>query len=677
MENFEFILDGVKVSAAPGETILDVARRSGLEIPTLCHDPRVSKNTSCLVCVVRDVKTGRFIPSCTACPAPAQEIDASSAAVQEMRKTALELLLSEHSGDCEAPCTLACPAHARVEEYVHAGKNGNFLEALQIVKERIPLPMSIGRVCPRFCEKDCRKNLFGAAVNINDFKRLAADLYYDTYMEKLPELGREKVALVGAGPAGLAAAYFLRLQGIQVTVFDQMSEAGGMLRYGIPEYRLPKHAVLNREIAHFIKMGIKFEFGQRLGDNLSLAMLTGNFDAVGITIGCWAPSSMRCPGEELAVQGIDFLRQVALNGWSGELKGRVIVVGGGNTAMDCLRTAVRLGAEDIECFYRRSEAEMPAEKLEIREAREEGVHFHFLVAPTGLRRDGGRYILTCQRMVLGEPDASGRRKPFPEPGSEFEIDADMVIAAIGQGTAAPKSLKVNKWGFLDADPLNCRVDGKIFAAGDCVSGAATVVEAVAMARKMSEGMLQYLRGVPMVQDNPVNVSRGYWRGMATDEVVLLRRDISNADRVPLNLISIEERKHTFKEVSLTVAPEAMRKEGLRCIECSCTAKHECDLRECARCAEAKTDAIKGERVKVDYDNRHPAILQDRGKCIKCGICVKTCKDIVNQSLLGVKRRGFFTYISPAFDRELPLSCSDCGACVEACPVGALAWKHKK
>ncbi|WP_273305919.1 2Fe-2S iron-sulfur cluster-binding protein [Victivallis lenta] len=228
--SIEFILDGRTVTAEPGQTILEVATANGIKIPTLCRESRISKTTSCFVCVVRDRKTGRYMPSCAAVPAPGQEIEASSPEVLDMRKTALSLLLSEHTGDCEAPCTMACPAHANVEEYVRAGRKGEFLHSLQIIKKRIPLPMSIGRVCPRFCEKDCRRNVYGEPVAINDFKRLAADLYYDEYMEELPELTGKKVAIVGAGPGGLSAAYYLRLEGIESTIFEAQPKAGGMLR---------------------------------------------------------------------------------------------------------------------------------------------------------------------------------------------------------------------------------------------------------------------------------------------------------------------------------------------------------------------------------------------------------------------------------------------------------------
>jgi formate dehydrogenase major subunit len=205
--NIEFFIDGKAVSAQPGQTIMDVAKANGISIPGLCGEKRISKTTSCFVCVVKDKKTGKFLPSCSAMPANGQEIEVTTPEVLEMRRTALELLLSEHNGDCEAPCKMACPAHAEVEEYVRLGKEGRFLEALQVIKKRIPLPMSVGRVCPRFCEKECRRNVTGEPVAINEFKRTAADLEYENYVETLPAETGRRVAIVGAGPAGLSAAY--------------------------------------------------------------------------------------------------------------------------------------------------------------------------------------------------------------------------------------------------------------------------------------------------------------------------------------------------------------------------------------------------------------------------------------------------------------------------------------
>jgi formate dehydrogenase major subunit len=676
VNNITFKIDGKEISAASNRTILDIATENGISIPSLCHNQRISRTTSCFVCVVKDVKSGRFLPSCSACPGAEAEIDASSEEVREMRRTALNLLLSEHEGDCEAPCTVACPAHAKVEEYVRAGRNGDFLESLRIIKERIPLPMSIGRVCPRFCEKDCRKNVSAKPVAINDFKRLAADLFYDEYMEELPALNGKRVAVVGAGPAGIAAAYYLRRNGIDVVIFEKMPKPGGMLRYGIPEYRLPK-AILDKEFAHFQKMGIKIECGRKLGQNLFLNQLKQEFDSVAVTIGCWKPGSMQCEGEELAVQGIAWLEKIALSDWNGANPGKTIVVGGGNTAMDCVRTSVRLGSKDVNCFYRRTEKEMPAEEIEIQEAKEEGVKFNFLVAPVRLHKKDGKLILTCVRMELGEPDASGRRRPVPVKGSAFDTEADTVIAAIGQKTDAPNEIKTNKYGDLDVNQDTFHLEDNVFAAGDCVTGAATVVEGVAGGRKIALGIIELLSGEKQQQEKQINVSRGHWSSLSKEQLVYLRDNVSDVSRVAMDFIPLAERQTSFKEVTRTLAQDKMQQEGERCIECSCSAKSDCKLKKNSEAYGAQPDAIKGEKIRCGYDNRHPAIIHDRMKCIKCGICVKICRDVVNQNLLSQKKRGFSTIVETAYGRPLPDSCSACGECVKECPVGALDWKIKE
>ena len=670
----EFTIDGKNVSAAPGETILTVAVRNNISIPTLCFNTCVSRNTTCLVCVVRDMKSGRFIPACTALPAPGQEIDASGETVRDMRKTALELLLSEHNGDCEAPCRIACPAHADVERYVREGKNGRWTEAIRIIKERIPLPMSVGRVCPRFCEKKCRKNLFGAPVDINDFKRKAAEEAYDSYMEEIAPDNGSKVAVVGAGPAGLAVAYYLRLAGCRVTVFEQMPRPGGMLRYGIPEYRLPKEKVLDRELVHFERLGVEFRFNCRVGRDISLKELAGSFDAAALAYGCWQASPMKCPGEEFAVQGIDFLRSVAEKRFSGA-PGRVAVVGGGNTAMDCLRTSVRLGAKEVTCVYRRGEAEMPAEKAEIREAREEGVRFTFLTAPVEIRKEADGLKMVCVKMQLGEPDASGRRRPEPVPGSEFTIPCDTIIAAIGQKPAPIEGLPVNRYGYCGevTELEGC----KFFAAGDCLTGPATVVEALGGARHTASEILVSLGHKPLPMDSRVNVSRGEWQSMTPEDVVKINPELSEAGRIPEKLIDIDRRKNTFDEVALTQDAEDLAREGARCIECSCAANQDCKLRKLSEEYGASVDTFAGAKPARSADTRHPAIIRDAGKCVKCGICIKVCGEVVNQYLLGFGKRGFAGEVMTAFGAPLPASCARCGKCVEACPVGALTWRDQK
>lgn len=676
MSTVKMKIDGIEVTAEKGSTILEAARSIGKEIPTLCFNDKVSHNTSCFVCVVKDAKSGRFLPSCAARVAEGLEIDVETDEVLDMRTTCLNLLLTEHSGDCEAPCTIACPAHAQVEEYVRLGKEGKHLEGLKVIKERIPLPISIGRVCPRFCEKDCRRNVEDKPVAINEFKRTAADLHYGSYMEEMKPLTDKKVAIVGAGPAGLSVAYYLRIEGVASDIFDMNPKAGGMIRYGIPEYRLPKET-LDFEIDHFNKMGnINFFFNKKLGKDIQLSELQAKYDAVAICIGSWKSSSARIEGEEHAAGGIQWLENIAKNDWSGENPGKVIVIGGGNTAMDCLRTSVRLGSDDVNCYYRRTEKEMPAEDIEIHEAKEEGVNFHFLVAPVSLRKENGKSFLKCQKMELGAPDASGRRRPVPIEGSEFEAEADLVIGAIGQKTDAPEGIPTNKWGDVDVDEKNCFVTDKVFASGDCVSGPATVVEAVAGARRTALSILSFFKGEKFEEPGLINVSRGHWNHLSKDDLVFVGKP-EGYERRELRLIQVEERMTTFKEVSYSFTPEELHEEGKRCYECSCTDKHECKLKEYSEMFGATTEAIVGEKLPVKYDARHPEIIMDPGKCIKCGVCVKLSKEVVNNQILTFLNRGFSTKIGTGLGKPLTAPIDELKLYVENCPVGALGIKEKQ
>lgn len=677
MNNVTLKIDGRETTVEKGCTVLQAAQKLGIEIPTLCYNEKISKSTSCFVCLAKDNKTGRFFPSCAMLAGDGMDIDAGSEEVKDMRRTALNLLLSEHIGDCEAPCTIACPAHAKVEEYVRKGREGKHLEGLEIIKQRIPVPMSIGRVCPRFCEKECRRNLLNKPVAINDFKRLAADLYYDEYMEDRKELTGKKVAIIGAGPAGLSVAFFLRLEGVASDLYEMMEKPGGMLRYGIPEYRLPKD-ILDREIAHFEKMGgITIHCKKKLGEDITLDELKKKYDAVVVTVGSWRSSSARIEGEEHTIGGIKFLEKLAAKDWNvGENPGKTIVIGGGNTAMDCLRTAVRLGSDNVNCFYRRTEKEMPAEEIEIHEAKEEGVNFHFLTAPTTVREENGKKIMTCLKMELGEPDASGRRRPVPIEGSEYEVEADTIIAAIGQKTVAPEGVKTNRWGDVDVDQDDYRVDDEIFAAGDCVSGPATVVEAVAGARRAALGILAAFEGKKHQDPYLINVSRGHWNHLKNDDIVYLGNP-AESDRVEQRLIPLDERTKTFKEVSYTFTEEEIGEEGSRCLECSCTDKHTCKLKEYSEMCGSHPDAVMGEKRKYDYDTRHPDVIMDPNKCIKCGTCVKLSREVVNSSILGFKYRGFETVLSTEFGKAIESPHEELKLYVENCPTGALAWRKKE
>lgn len=393
-------------------------------------------------------------------------------------------------------CTATCPAHMDIPQYIRAIRENDMELGLKLLYQTNPVPETCGRICPETCASACALQHKGDAIAISWLKRYIADqLPFDSYKKILGDnkLSKtdKKVAVIGAGPAGMSVAYYLRLGGVETDVFEMMPQAGGMMRYGIPEYRMPK-ALLDDEVGYLEKMdGINFFYEKKVGKDISIDKLSDEYDAVVVTLGSWKASGMRTEGEELATGGINFLEKIALNGWTGENPGKTIVLGGGNTAMDCVRTSIRLGATDVTCVYRRTENEMPAEEIEVKDAKEEGVKFDFLRAPVKLREENGKKILTCVKMKLGEPDDSGRRRPVAIEGSEYELVADTVIAAIGQKTVAPENVKTNKWGDIDADSSGF-VESNIFAAGDCVTGPATVIEAVGAAKTTAKSILTFL-----------------------------------------------------------------------------------------------------------------------------------------------------------------------------------------
>lgn len=392
MEMINLTINGKKITAPAGSTILEAARSNGIYIPTLCYDEAVQVYGACGLCVVEAEGVAKLLRSCSAKAADGMVIHTESERVIKSRKIAMELLMSAHDGDCIAPCQLACPANTDCQGYVGLIANGRFDDALKLIKDRIALPASIGRVCPHPCEKACRRAKVEEPINIAQLKAFAADLDLkgDAYLPEVAKSTGKKVAIVGGGPAGLTAALYLRAKGHEVTVFDMMDKMGGMLRYGIPQYRLPKE-VLDSEISVIEKTGVRLVNNVKYGKDITLDMLKSVNDAVILAPGAWKSTPMRVKGEDIngVYGGIDFLRSV-IQGKSVEIGDRVAVCGGGNTAMDACRTAVRLGAKEVYVIYRRTEQEMPAEEIEIKESKEEGVIYKFLTNPVEIHGENGR-----------------------------------------------------------------------------------------------------------------------------------------------------------------------------------------------------------------------------------------------------------------------------------------------
>lgn len=675
MSKITVTIDNHILSVEAGTTLLRAATENGLKIPNLCYDGRVELYGACGLCVVEVEGTPKLLRACSTKATDGMVVHTDTERVVRARKVALELLLSDHDGDCKAPCTKACPANTDCQGYVGLIANGEYTEAVRLIKEKIPLPSSIGRVCPHPCEKQCRRQFVDEPVSIAFLKSFASDMDMASAMPYVPSVEPDTgktVAVVGGGPAGLTAAYFLRRQGHSVTVLDAMPKMGGMLRYGIPEYRLPK-SLLDKEIQQIADLGVEMRNNVNIGRDTTVEALRAEYDAVILAAGAWNSSKMRVEGEEhpAVVGGIDFLRTVAL-GAPMDIGKNVAVVGGGNTAMDACRTAVRLGAENVYVIYRRTRDEMPAEDVEISEAEEEGVQFKYLTSPIAFSDADGKVCATLQKMQLGAPDQSGRRRPEPIAGATEALTLDTVIMAIGQypNLTGFECVEATKRNTVSADEETFRtsLDG-VFAVGDMTNkGASIAIAAIGEAQKAAVVIDRYLHGEAARYKKPYFVER---------EIPLeFFEKFEKKPRAKMPQLSAAERKTNFKEVSLGLTEDAAKKEAQRCLECGCHDYFECKLISYANQYDVKPERFAGEKHKRNEENVNSLIARNTDKCILCGLCVRVCEETMGKTNLGLLGRGFHTVVSPEY--SLPLeesSCMFCGQCVTVCPTGALREKE--
>lgn len=672
MSEVKLTINGIEITAQQGDTILKAARDNGIEIPTLCHHESVKVYGACGLCVVEAEGIPKLLRACSATVSEGMVINTEADRVVKARKVALELLMSDHKGDCLGPCVLACPAGTNCQGYIKKIAEGDNREAVRIIKEKLPLPASIGRVCPHPCETQCRRALVEEPMSIAFLKYFAADKDLasdDTYMPEVAEPTGKTVAIIGGGPAGLTAAYFLSVKGHKVTIFDAMPKMGGMLRYGIPEYRLPK-AVLDKEIALIEALGVEMKNNIKIGEDITFEEINSQFDATLIAIGAWSSMGTRTKGEDLegVVGGIDFLRKVAL-GEEVNIGKNVAVVGGGNTAMDACRTAVRVGAENVYVIYRRTRAEMPAEDIEIEEAMEEGVQFLFLTNPDEyIGEDGKITQVKLQVMELGEPDESGRRSPVAKEGEFKYLDVDTVIAAIGQkvNPAGFEGIELNSKGIISADEYTFRTNMQgVFAVGDATNrGASIAIAAIGEAQKASEVMDSYLKGDCIPYIAPY-VSK---KTVTAQDL----RDREKAPRAKMPHRSPQERKHDFKEINLGFSDEVAIKEAKRCLECGCHDYEDCSLIRHANRYTINPARFAGAIHTGFMEEKLVSIERNQDKCILCGLCVRVCDEVAQKGILGFVGRGFDTVIKPEFNTpETIADCRNCRKCAEVCPTGAL------
>lgn len=526
----------------------------------------------------------------------------------------------------EAPCITACPINQDARDYVQLIARGHFERAFQLVRSKNPFPASCGRICTRRCEEACRRTAVDEPIAICWLKRFLSDKDFTSSFTG-PQRGyAEKVAIVGAGPAGLSAANDLCLLGYRCVIFEELQEPGGMLRVGVPRYRLPRES-LDKDIANILSLGAELRTGIKVGGDITLADLQKeDFKAVFLAIGSHKPLRLGIPGEDLpgVIPALEFFRKVSLGGGP-RVGRRVAVVGGGDTALDAARTALRTGAGEVSLIYRRSLEEMPCETEGRKEAEEEGINFILLAAPVEVLGKNRVMGLRCIRMTLGEPDTGGRKRPIPLPGSEFTLAADNVLVAVGQspelGLLARDGIKISQKGTIKVDEGTMLTNVPwVFAGGDAIASGGTLVQAIAHGRRAALSIHSYLRGERFqspVAPEPIEE-------LSPARTSLIKREVRQ--RMPM--LPVAPRIKDFSEVELGFPEEQAVREARRCLNC-------------------------GVGAVVDPE-----------LCAACLTCVRVCPYDVPQIPLGGKKA------------EIGPDCQSCGVCAVECPANAISLRDR-
>jgi len=706
-------IDGRELTGTEGQTILEVCRANGIEVPTLCYEPKLPGFGACRMCVVEVDGDDHPAISCGREAVTGMVVRTQTDEVRRLRRTNLELIFSDHNAYCLPPCQNKCPSHIDIPGFLKANAEGKFRESARIFKRTIPFPSILGRVCPAPCEEHCRRDEVDEAIAIRDSHRYAGDIVLAAQkdgieaplpFETQPKTGKS-VAIVGSGPAGMSAAYYLQLSGHDTTVFERNAAPGGMLRYGIPEYRLPKADVLDPEYEAVWRLGAKLEVNQELGRDFSLDDLRERgFDATIVATGCYVTNKLGVPNEDAVgvIDGLEYLKIATLGlPYPGHAGSRVVVVGGGFTAMDCTRTSVRQGAKEITLVYRRDMKDMPAAS-EAHEAMDEGAKMIFQAGPTRVITDAKNRVTGVEfiRMQPGAPDASGRRRPEPAPGTEFVVKCDRVLLAIGQGPdlswvgPGSEGIESNR-NKLKADAVTFETGRTgVFGSGDVRIGAATVVQAIAEGRRCAYAVDAFLRGTDLsdLRSKQVESLVEWEPGFLsitpyTDEV--------KEPRHRLKALAPEERTKNYDEYEIAYTQSEVMAESSRCLQCTCEAIGYCDLRDLGLEYGTTLDTLEpahnggaGFRsvtenrftgANHDYirDDSHSFILREPSRCIDCGRCAAVCADVVGAACYDFMRIGFDTLVTTPLDMSLnDTPCVSCGRCAETCPTGALMLKPR-
>jgi formate dehydrogenase major subunit len=686
MTTVTLTINGTEIVAEAGLTILEVARRSDITIPTLCHVPGKPAETPCQMCMVEIAGQEGLILSCVGLAKDGMVIETESPKVVAHRVERLGILAETHFGDCKAPCNLTCPGQINVQGYIAHVAKGQYEEALRLVMERNPLPFSVGRVCPRFCETRCRRILVDEPVSINHLKRFVADWCMrheiDLEISKDAPTGK-RIAVIGGGPSGLTAAHFLTRKGHDVTIFESSPMLGGALRYGFLEFRIPRD-VLNYEINTILRLGVSVKLSQKWGKNFTLQTLKDQgYAAIYLATGAGIDIPLEIPGavNPHTYSAMKYLRRMA-EGKKPDMGRRAAVLGGNNIAMEVARTLIRQGVAEVTVIYPRSRVEMPAHQRNIREAEKEGVQFLLMASPVEIcdaGEQGSRLKLELIRMKLGEPDAKGIRQPESLAGSTNTLLVDSIVSSLGQlavadqfsGGDLEKSIVLSPNRTIDANVRSSQINIEgVFAGGDAVTGPRSVIQAVVAARRAADNIHAYVMGTAKDEgDSRFN----FTRGKGFDDV-----DLRNFDGIDVKL---REKMPTrppeicsqdFDEVKLGFSEKMAQHEAERCLSCGCTAYDRCNLKELS--IEYNVNINKtgmGTKPVYAMDSSHSAIIVDKNKCIFCGRCERACEyDALELGAESFDDKGRPVGLFLNFKDN----CVSCGKCVDNCSTGALNKK---
>ena len=572
------------------------------------------------------------------------------------------------AGDCvrlaPAPCQMTCPSGLDIPTYVTLIGQGKDAEAIDVIRRDCPFPWVCGLVCTRPCEYMCVRGRIDTPISIKFLKGFAAEraMSEGSYRnpEKAPANGK-RVCVIGAGPGGMSCAYYLALKGYSVRILESQPVAGGMLLLGIPRYRLPRE-IIDREVAMLQELGVEFVFNTKFGTDVTLEQLRDEgFDAFFFAIGAHRAFKLGIPGEQEApnvVESVQFLREVALG--RREVPGRrVVVVGGGNVAIDAARTALRLGSREVTIAYRRTRKEMPADHEEVEQAEEEGIRFSFLTVPVEVAHSEGKLQgLRCLEAKLMKVEGKDRMVPKPVEGSDYLMEADVIILAIGQQVetdcmASVSGIDWTRRNTIRANMATMETDVEgVFAAGDAVTGPATVIEAIGGGKRAAEAIDRYLSGIPQPEMPPVPVRRGrveYLEVPAVTKMTLKRPEMP--------LLNIDRRRTTFQQVELGYSENMVREEARRCLRCDVCLR-------CGKCVETCRDKMGVNALQMGYfDFDHPVTTDFRvteDRCILCGACATNCPTGAMQ-IEDRDGERILSLCGTILNRQKLLRCESCGA----------------